>query len=288
MPRHRGLGEEIRRRVRTLELRVRGLVLGVELAVDVHLLVQFADDEVLVAGLHRERRLSDVALIDAVLRPAIPGHQVRVERDALRIVTGVEVVLAEIVHHLERLVVAPRVAAERLQEVVRLLRVARERVDRDDVAARRDGELLGVGQLLVLRAVLDRLLELAHRSDEVALVPGDVAELVVRVAPDLVVRRRVLGDLVVRLLRERPLRRVTLRLVEEELPEGQVRVRNVLRLRPALDELEVDLASLLELGRLLVLVREVVEHLVGAARALRRVLRVGVLAPLRYWFLRSV
>ena len=50
---------------------------------------------------------------------AVADHEVLVERDRLGIVTGVQVVLAQVVHHLERLVVRPRrVAAEVLEEVV--------------------------------------------------------------------------------------------------------------------------------------------------------------------------
>ena len=282
VPGHRRLGEQIGGHVRALELRVAGLVVGDELVVGVELAVQLAHDEVLVAGLHRERRLGDVTLIHAGLRAAIAVLQVGVEDDALGVVAGVEVALPEIVHELERLLgVHAAVTGERLDEVVGALRIAREGVDRDDVAAGRGGELLGVRQRRVLRAVVDRFLQLAHRAREVALVPVDVAELVVGVAPHLVLGRRVLDDLGVRLLGEGPLGRITLRFVEEELAEREVRVGDELGVGPALDELEVDLAGLVEVERLLVLVREVVQHLVGAAGALRRVRRVVVLAPLR-------
>ncbi len=282
VPGHRRLGEEVGGDVRALELRVGGLVVSDELVVRVHLTVQLSHDEVLVAGLHRQRRLGDVALVHAGLGAAIAVLQVRVEDDAFGVVAGVQVALAEIVHQLERLlVVHAGVARERLDEVVGALRIAREGVDRDDVAAGRDSELLGVRQRRVLHAVVDRLLQLAHGAGEVALVPVDVAELVVRVAPDLVLGRRVLDDLRVRLLGEGPLGRITLRFVEEELAEGEVRVGDELRVGPALDELEVDLAGLIEVERLLVLVGEVVEDLVGAAGALRGVGRVVVLAPLR-------
>ena len=195
---------------------------------------------------------------------------------------GVEVALPEIVHELERLLgVHAGVTGERLDEVVGALRIAREGVDRDDVAPSRGGKLLGVRQRRVLRAVVDRLLQLAHRAREVALVPVHVAELVVGVAPHLVLGRRVLDDLGVRLLGEGPLGRITLRFVEEELAEREVRVGDELGVGPALDELEVDLAGLIEVQRLLVLVGEVVQHLVGATGALRRVRCVVVLAPLR-------
>jgi hypothetical protein len=80
-------------------------------------------------------------------------------------------------------------------------------------------------------AELDRLLERVERFLELALVPEDVAELVPGVAVDLVLRRRVLGDFGVRLRGEIPLAGVALGLVEEELAEREVRVRDVLRLR---------------------------------------------------------
>ena len=282
LPRHRRLGHQIRGDVVALELGVVGVLALDEAVAHLELLLQLAHDLVLVAGLHGERGLGDVALVHAVLRPAIAVHQVLIERDALGVVAGVEVVLPEIVHHLERLLgAASGVARERLEEVVGALGIAGEGVDRDDVATRGDGELLGVGQRGVLHAVLDRLLELAHGAGEVALVPVDVSELVVRVAPDLVLGRGVLDDLAVGLLGERPLARIALRLVEEQLAEGEVGVGDELRLGPALDQLQVDLAGVVEIGSLLVLVGEVIEHLVRAARALGRVLRVGVLAPLR-------
>jgi hypothetical protein len=63
-----------------------------------------------------------------------------------------------------------------------------------------------------------------------------------------------------------------LRLLEEELAERQVGVRDERRLRRLLDQLEVNLASILQVATLLVLVREVVQHLVEL-----RVVRVVVL-----------
>ena len=104
---------------------------------NVELAVQLGHDEVLVAGLHRQRRLGDVALVHAGLGAAIPVLEIGVEDDAFLVVAGVQVALAEIVHHLERLLaVHPGVARERLDEVVSALRIAREGVDRDDVATR--------------------------------------------------------------------------------------------------------------------------------------------------------
>jgi hypothetical protein len=58
-----------------------------------------------------------VRLVEAELRPLVAGHQVLEELDALLVVTGVEVVLPEIVHHLERLLVLRAgVAGERPEE----------------------------------------------------------------------------------------------------------------------------------------------------------------------------
>ena len=184
--------------------------------------------------------------------------------------TGVEVVVPEVIHHLERLLVrAAGVARDVVQEVVRLTGVAFERVDRDDVASRAVGELRGAGERVVDDAELDRLLEVAERLVELALVPVDVRALVVAVALNLVVRRRVLDDFAVRLRGEIPLARIALRFVEEELTEREIRIRDELRVGSRLDEIVVDRARVLEVARLLVLVREVVEDLVE--RAVRRV-----------------
>src|SRR6185503_2191656 len=106
-----------------------------------------------------------------------------------------------------------------------------ERVDGNEIAARGDGELLRVGNRRELIAVVDRLFELVERARELTLVPVDVGELVVRVAVNLVVRRRVLGDFRIGSDGQIPLRRITLHFVEEELSEGEVGVGDVLRLR---------------------------------------------------------
>src|ERR1035438_2723297 len=117
----------------------------------------------------------------------------------------------------------------------------------------------------------------AERLLRTALVPEDVRELVPGVAVDLVVGRRLGDDLLVRLLRRLPLRRVTLGLVEEELPGREVRVRDVLGVRRLRDEVEVDAARVGRIARLLELVREVVVDLVEDRVRRRRVLRgVGI------------
>ena len=204
-----------------------------------------------------------MALIDAVPPALVADHQVFVEDDGLGVVAGIQVVVTQIVHHLERLLVRTAlVARDVVHEVVGLRGVTLQRVDRDDVAARRVGELARARELGVDDAELDRLLERVERLLELTLVPEDVAELVPGVAEHLVVRRRVLGHLGVRLRGEVPLAGIALRLVEEQLTEREVRVRDVLRLRRLLDEVVVDRTRVFEVVRLLVLVREVVEDLV--------------------------
>ena len=155
VPRHRRLADERGCLVGALELRV-VLVLGVgELLVALDLVVELATHGVLVAGLHREDGLGDVRLVEAaLLAVAVARHEVAVERDGLGVVAGVEVVLTEVVHHVERLVVRTAlVARDVVEEVVRGRRVALERVDGDDVTPRGVREL---ARARVLREVRRR------------------------------------------------------------------------------------------------------------------------------------
>ena len=108
---------------------------------------------------------------------------------------------------------------------------------------------------------------------KVARVPKHVRDFVPRVTEDLVVRRWLLDDLFVGLLRRRPLRRVALRFIEEELSECQVRIGNIRRRRRVLNEVEIDAPRVREIARLLVLVGEVVVDLIELRVRGRRILR---------------
>ncbi len=254
-----------------------------EVVADTELVVELLPDRFLVARVERLSREGDLALVETGLLAAVAAHQVLVEDDRFLVVTGVDVGETEVVQHLDRLGVATLVARERLEEVVRALRCAAHGVDRDQVTTRCLRELGRVRQVVVLVAVLDDLLELVQRVRVLALVPVDVRELVARVAVHLVVGRRELDHFHVGRRGQIPLRGITLRLLEEELAEREVGVRDVGRLRRLLDQLVVDRAGVLVVALLLVLVREVVEHLVEL-RVVRvvglhhRVVRDGLIA----------
>ncbi len=264
VPRHRRFADERRRLVRALELRVVLVLRFREIFVVLRLVVELGTHRVLVARLHREGRLGDVRLIEAaLLAVAIANHEIAVERDRFRIVTGVEIVLTEIVHHVERLVVrARRVARNISEEVVRGRRIALQRVDRNHVTTRGVRELRGAGVLREVRSEVDRLLEGVERLVDLALVPENVRELVPSVAVDFRFLRRELDDFRVRLRGEIPFARIALRFIEEQLAECEVRVRDVLRVRFLLDEIVINASRVRQIVRLLVLVREVIEDLV--------------------------
>jgi hypothetical protein len=75
-------------------------------------------------------------------------------------------------------------------------------------------------------------------AGHVALATVHVGELVVGIAPDLVLGRRRLGGLAIGLLRESERGRIALGLDEQALSEDAIGAREELRGREALDELE--------------------------------------------------
>ena len=131
MPAHARLGEELGGVVRALILRLVGVLLFVESLPDANLVLELLDDRTLVVRLHRLSRLTHLGLIDAEPVAFIPAHELVIEDDGVVVVTGVEVRRPEIVHHPERLVVPALVTRERLEEVVRLVRLAEDCIKRE-------------------------------------------------------------------------------------------------------------------------------------------------------------
>ena len=227
VPSHRRFGHQRSGRVGTLELR-RGRVLALlELLVDRQLPPKLLHDRQLVTRLRRHDRAGDLCLVEAVVVALVALDQVLVEDDRLRVMTGIDQVLSQILHHREGLVaVDPLVARQRTEERVGFLRAALEGVHRDDVAACAVGQPRGVRQLRVLHAELDDLLEVLDRLAVLAHVPFDVGDLVGGVAPKFVVWRWVLEHLLVEVGGDRPLAGVTLGFVEEQLAKREVGVRH--------------------------------------------------------------
>jgi len=177
-----------------------------------------------------------------------------IDRDDFRPLTSVEVQLAQVLEHVERLVVVLRVA---LEELERALRATDLRVRHHEFLARLTHEVLDVCRLGVLRAELDRLHEALERALEVLEVVEAPRLLVDRVAVDLVALRRDLRDLLVELLGG-----LHVALLEVVLRERQIRVRDVHALREVLDQPVIDLARAIELLHLVEREAEREEHLV--------------------------